>query len=358
MDLKRNLIIFIFFQIIVFTSGTFAEVKISALAELSGSFASFGEDCRKGYVIAEKYLKPEGLGLKVLYGDHQRDAKTGISEFNRLSLIDKSIGFSSDATPAVMAFSPIALQRKIPVMAVSAHPKLLDNPYMFRFWFNSKKEGEGIAQMAKKQGIKNIGLITIQDEYPLAVSQDFRKKIAELGSKIVVDEEVLKTESDYSSIVAKVVASHSDGLFLNFIGDSLGVFIKKLREQNYNKPIFTTFSITKKEVNDIAGGEKAIEGITFLDLDTERPVFVEKMRKEFGDTKVLGLQYACYSAQAMIMSAFKRNPKIQTSKELYEAALSIHEVELLDEKLPIVNRESDLKLVFKRMEGGKAVEMR
>lgn len=331
------------------------EIKIGVLSENSGPFSSYGEDCRRGYTIAQKYVLPQN-SLKILFGDHKREAKVGLNEFNRMTLIENVIGIASSATPVVMALNPVSQSRRIPIIGIAAHPNFLDNPYSFRFWFNASKEGSMIAQKANAMKIQRVAVVTVDDDYTLQVTRGFINKFKELGGDVVANEQTLISENNFSPLVAKIKKTKPEAIFVNYIGDQLAIVVKKFKESGMNQQLFTPYSISKKEILENVGRRDA-EGIVFMEVDPRKPEYSAKMKIEYGDYTPTGFSYACYASLSMLGEAFKRNAEIKTSFELYQELLKISEISLLDEKLKMVKREAQLDPIFRIIRDGRGEDL-
>lgn len=336
------------------------QVSIGVMAELSGPFASIGEDCRRGYELAEKKLTNNGTvgaySVKLIYGDHQRDPKTGVSEFNRLTNQEHVLTISSNASSVVMAINPTAKARKLPLLGVSAHPDFVtNNEYGFRFWLNANVEGGGLAKKALAMHVKNVAVITLEDDYPLAVSKGFITTFKNGGGIIATDEHVLKTDTDFAPVISRLRRVNPDAIFLNVVGDQFPTIIKKLREQGLKQQLFGSFSTAKKEYIDSAGHEN-IEGTLFLEINGEKPKFMHALKEAYGVALPTGLHYTCYAAVAFFIDALKRDPNIRSSADLYKAFLKMNSVDLLDGPLAIANREAQFDYILRIVKNGQVLD--
>lgn len=336
------------------------DAVIGAMAELSGPFHSIGDECRRGFEIAAKSLSDDGkvgeYNLIVVYGDHQRESKVGVSEFNRIVGQKHALALISNASSVVMALNPTSLARKVPFLGVSAHPKFVQgNPYAFRFWLNANIEGGALAEKALQLDKKTAAIVTLEDDYPLAVSEGFRKTFSQKGS-ITFDENILKTETDFSPIATRIRRVNPEIVFVNIVGDQLPLAIKKFREQGLKQQIISTFSMSRKDYLTSAGTEN-VEGVIFLEIDGEKPKFIEKMRELYGASLPTGLNYTCYAALGFFIEALKKNPNIQNSEELYTTLLGIQNVHLLDGELEIKDREAQLQYVLRTIKSGQVADL-
>lgn len=353
----NNRLIFLFITNIFIFKQAIAEdiLKIGAMTSLSGNFSSYGEDCRRGYLIAEKYVL-NNSSVKIIYADHQRESRKAISEFNRLTLSEGVKAFACDGTPAVMAINPLSKAKNIPITATSAHPKLLDNPYAYRFWINAKNEGKVLAEKAFIMGYRSMATVNLEDEYAIEITKSFIEEFEKLGGKIILSEQVLSSEGDFATVITRVKAANPDAILSYVLGDMLGVFIKRLREQGVSQQIFTTFSIAKKEILDNAGAANA-EGAIFVEVDTNEPIFRAKMKEEFGVDSPNMLTYMCYASLSMVGTVIESNENKSSKENIIKAYQSVAKIKLLDNPIEISNREAKVKSIFKSIHQGKIINL-
>jgi len=337
-----------------------APVTVGALSELSGPFASIGEECRRGYEIAEVgFISNSEKGrrqIRVHYGDHQRKPGLGISEFRRMTEVEDAIAVASNAAPVVMAINPISKDKKIPFVATVIHPDFIDqNPYAFRFWPNASAEGGSLARKIIDLGYKKVALLTLEDDYPLSVSQGFGGVLSELGGSLVFSSHVLKEETDFSTLSTLVRSSKPEAVFINVVGTQLAQIMKKLRQQKLQVPFFATLSLAKDEILQVAG--RAAEGAIFVEVDGEKPLFLSHLKKLFGADKSAGIDYACYTALGTILYLLNTHPDVSRAEELFLQLSKLNSVPLLDEELRIINREAQYSFIFRQIRNGKVAKL-
>jgi ABC-type branched-subunit amino acid transport system substrate-binding protein len=85
------------------------KVKVGALLTLSGSFATAGEDCRRG-IEAALAVSGARSSLDVIYADSKNEQTTAISEFRKLVQADKVLAVYTHRSTIGMALNPVSLQ--------------------------------------------------------------------------------------------------------------------------------------------------------------------------------------------------------------------------------------------------------
>lgn len=335
------------------------EVSIGLLAELSGPFSSIGEDCRRGYKVAFTSLTDSGrIGqyiVKPLYGDHQRDPKIGLAEFNRF-VEQHVLAIASNSSGVVMALNPSSRGKSLPLLGISAHPKFVSgNDSGYRFWLNARVEGAGLATRAIQSGYRSAAMLTLEDDYPLAVTDGFRDEFKKRGGEVTFDDRILKTETEFTSLAVRIRKTKPDVLFINIVGDQLPLVIRKFREQQLSQPILATFSLGKSEYIESAG-KANVEGATFLDIDGQKPKFAARLKDAYGVTLPTGLHYTCYAAVGFFLEALRANPNIRTSADLDATMKGIQTISLLDGAMAIAGREAQFDYGFRTVRSGQVVD--
>lgn len=199
-------------------------IKIGMLLPLTGQYAAIGQDNKQGIDIAKLEIDPT-LKIDFLFADSKADSTQAVSEFRKLSDVNGVIGMFAFRGPVGMAINPLSLNAKLALLGgVGNKNFVLNNEYAFQLWVRSDVEGEFLAAQLHKLGRKKIAVVTVQDDWPVAVSNGFKSKAEEQGISIVYDQEILPTDTDFRSQVAKINTLKPDSIFLNVGLNQIGVF--------------------------------------------------------------------------------------------------------------------------------------
>ena len=233
------------------------EITVGLMAELSGSSASNGEDCRRGYEVASSLLAHNGLAgqhrVRIVYGDHQGDAKTGVSEFNRLVNAERAWAVATNRSQIGMALNPLSARRHIPLLGTVVHNQFLsDSSYAWRFFPSAEAEASALARKALQMGLRRAAILTLQDEWTLALANSFRENFIKGGGETVYFETLTPSDYDLASVISRVGAAAPDSILTSFTVNDSGLVIRKLREQGLHQQIFANVWATKKDEEEDA----------------------------------------------------------------------------------------------------------
>ena len=322
------------------------KLKIGELLTLSGSFASAGEDCRKGINAA---VTDDPAALELVYADSKNDPSAAITEFRKLVSVDNVLAIYTHRSSMGMALNPVSLTAGIPLLGAVGHKDFAaGNKYAFQIWPKSDDDGNFLAQEFIKRGHKKVALVFTEDEWTTAVSQAFRLKYTELGGTIVFDQPVLPAETDFRTLVLQIKSKSPDAIFMNMLLPQIAPLIKQAREFKVSGKLYSNFYVAKKEVLEAAGAV-ALEGVSYVEMATDLPTLKTKLGLDPNEN-ITGLTLASFVATRLLAQAaaeIKDQP--QTAAKLYEALLIQTEVRTPDHTYPVRNRCVEFPLAIKTL---------
>lgn len=331
-------------------------LRIGLLAELSGQFASNGQDCRDGFEAARKYYAAgDSLGnyrLSFIYGDSQRDPKVAVSEYRKMLTSDHVDVIVANGTPVTMALKPLSENDQIALIGVTGHSKFLENSATtFRFYPTAAKEAPLLASAVWGRNVRSVSILTTEDEWNMNFRENFTKEFIKLGGKITEDESVPKSEGDFAALVLKIRKAGPDAVIVNLGIGQAGHFIRKLRENGVTSPLFATYFTRKQSEIDTAGIGN-IEGTTLVEVAYEQQFFLDQLasiqRKEPANAVV----FTCFSALSFLFETLKDNQAIGSRKDLLQALSNTPEVKFPGMPLAVIHREATYPLMVKQIRNG------
>ncbi len=349
-----------FFLILLFFSFTTkAEniIKIGAMADVTGPSARIGNDCQRGYELAFNTYSSEGkVGshtVKIIYGDNQNEVKTGLNEFKRIVEYEGANAIITTRSHISMAINPLSLQKKIPILGIASHPKFTkQNNYAFRFIASAKKDGSTLAKSIFDKGSKKVAIVTLVDDSFLATSESFSEEFKSLGGVITDSIELLPTEMDFKSLIAKLQIKKPDGIFINLGIVQLPHFIKKVKESLKNISIFSNFLINTVDVkndlgylaNDIPYTESEIGGSNFINL----------YQTQFKNESPSQISYSCFVAMGATLQAIQsiQEETEYTPDSLYQALKKQNKILVPDGSIEMFEQEANFNSVVYILKNG------
>ena len=364
--LLLTLLITLFFTLVCGLNSTIAAtpdtIKIGVIIPLTGNTAPLGEDCRQGIQLAADSAQ-NSSAIEFEYGDSLDDPKQGVSEFRRMTEVEKALGIIEFRGPVGMAINPLSLQKGVPLLGgVSNVHFTANNRYAFQLWPTSEDEGRLYSEHLIARGLMTVGFISLEDDYMSAVAEAFRREYQKLGGKILLDEEMPPSETDFLSVVSRLKRTAPAVILLNSNISQNALLVKRVREQGMTQPVVANFYISKPEALKIAGA--SAEGVEFLEIATNPYTKLkERLESKFKIKRPSGATLSCYSGAALVFQAL-RNAKAQssihsmpsTAEELYQALITESVINLEDLNLAITERRVQFPMAFKVIRSGAVVE--
>lgn len=331
-----------------------AEIELGVITELSGSFIANGEDCRLGHETAMNAYTENGAingqKIKLVYGDSRGEGKTAINELRKLISANNLNAILVNRSQVAMAISPILLAKRLPMVAVAAHPDLIRlNSFAFRIFPSSRAEAEAISRELARRQLKSIAMVSLEDEYLIALRDSIRQMLPK--RQILLDETVLEGEMDYVSLASRILILKPQVVFVNLGINQSGLLIRRLREQSTSLAIFSNFWVQKKEVIG-AAGKANTENVFFVGLSNDLPQFERELKRLNPALLPTANYYACHAALGVVLQTIRRNPGIQSAQDMHKALLETKSVSLLDEKLEMREREALFRLSTYEIKNG------
>lgn len=338
------------------------EVKIGMLLALTGPFADIGDDCKRGVNLAYQTKTKEGMvndyHVNFVFGDSQADPKTGISEFKRLIDQEKIIAALTMRSTIGMSINPTSKVRKIPIIGAVGHPNFTsNNEYAFRFWPSTQQEANALEEKIINLNYQNFAVITAEDDWTLALTNDFKNILEKNSKNIVFNQTILPADIDFLPILTKIKQKNFDALVANLAPiNSIALFTKKAREQGIKTPIISNFWIGDKHAIETAGINNT-EGIIFPEVKLNYPKFKEKLDEINKPAKrPSGMTFSCYTGTTFILETLRNNRNINNNDSIYNAMLKTNKIELLDNTLEVKDRSINSPVVIKRISKGEVIE--
>lgn len=240
---------------------------IGFTAALSGDFAAFGLNMRKGLELALDEINKKGgvnrVKLEATFADDRGEPKEGVLIAQKFCS-DRSVkvvmgySFSSVALAAV----PIFDQCGLPVLASAVTSPLLSGSSKF-FRRNVLTDAIQGAQMgrytAQALGKKSIALIHQQDDYGIGVTDAYEKSVKEAGGTVLTREKYLLGTKDFKTQLTNIKAKNPDALFIGGFYTEAAKICQQARELGLNVPLVGTDGSLNPELMKLGGS--CVEGM-------------------------------------------------------------------------------------------------
>jgi branched-chain amino acid transport system substrate-binding protein len=238
-------------------------IKVGVLAEMSGTFADFGQQMTNG---AKAYMKQYGdtvggkkieLVIKDTTGPAPDVAKRLAQELVVKDNVDFIVGFG--LTPNAFAVAPIATEAKKPTIIMNAATSVITtkSPYIARVSFTLAQVTEPMAQWAYKSGLRKIYSVVADYGPGHDAEQTFKKAFTKLGGEVVGEVRVPLKNPEFGPFVQRVKDSKPQAVFVFVPAGELAVgFMKAYNERGLAKAgikLLSTGDVTDDGVIEALG---------------------------------------------------------------------------------------------------------
>jgi len=243
-----------------------AEITITSTGPMTGQYASFGEQFRRGAEMAVKDLNAAGgvLGQKVklMILDDACDPKQAVAVANKAvsagAVFVAGHFCSGSSIPASKVYTEEGI---LQISPASTNPKLTEEGGDNVFRTCGRDDQQGIVAgnfLADKFKGKKIAILHDKTAYGKGLADETRKQLNKLGVKEAMYEAFTAGEKDYSAIVSKMKAAGVGVFYLGGYHTEAGLMIRQAREQGYGVQLVSGDALVTDEYWKITG--KAGEG--------------------------------------------------------------------------------------------------
>ncbi len=202
-------------------------IKIGAIISLTGP-GSHMVDVRDALILAVDEINERGgingRDVELIVKDSKTDPEEAVKVFNKLESAHQPILCFSTQSAICMALAPLAEKRGVPFVGlVAASPDLTKGKeWVFRYFTSPEYEVAPILFHLKEQGVRNLGILYLNDPYGVPVFERLREgfqktggtvKSASFERKIGSVNEQIENLEDVEAIYAVGYPSHLKKIF-------------------------------------------------------------------------------------------------------------------------------------------------
>jgi len=276
---------------LISTTVAHAEIIIGLGAPITGPYASFGEQLRRGAEMAVVDINAQGgvLGqpIKLEIGDDACDPKQAVAVANQL--VNKRVVFvdghfcSGSSIPASNVYAEEGI---LQISPASTNPKLTERGLnsVFRTCGRDDQQGQVAGDfLATKFKGKRIAIVHDKQAYSKGLADETKKQLNKRKIKEVMYEAVTPGEKDYSALVSKLKAQKIDVLYYGGYHTEAGLIIRQMREQGLKTIMVAGDALVTEEFWAITGDAGEGTLVTFSPDPRKEPKnrqLVERFRKQ------------------------------------------------------------------------------
>ena len=219
-------------------------IKIGAILPLSGANAVYGAEIQNAIELAKDEINSKGgineHLLEVVYEDDQTDPKVGVTAMQKLAEVDKvSVVLGPWASGVAVAAAPVAERNKVIMLCEAIAPSISSaGDFIFRIQPPVKDYAEAAAKYARSLNIKNASIIFINNEFGVALKDEFGRFFLQYGGTIVAQEEYEANAQDYRTPLMKIKEKSPEVVFVAGYQELVSV-IKQIDELRMDVKVFT-----------------------------------------------------------------------------------------------------------------------
>jgi branched-chain amino acid transport system substrate-binding protein len=257
----------IFLGTVLIAGSAVAEIKIGFQAPLTGFAATDGVSAKTAAELAVEKINAAGgvLGQKVELVTYDDQAKTEEAVFTANKLVGQDgvkFAVSGSYSASGRAAAPIFQTAGVPfISAYGVHPDITrSGNYVFRGVHLGPPQGRAGAKfVGDTLKLKNVSIITMDNDYGQATVEGFKSAADQFGIKILGEYSYPLKDRQFGSIVASVKRDNPDAVYITGYFFTAAPLVSQLRAAGIQAPIIGSQAFDAQKLIDIAGS--AVEGV-------------------------------------------------------------------------------------------------
>ncbi len=257
------------FAVALSASTALADITIGVAGPITGQYAAFGEQLKRGAEMAVADLNAAGgvngekLVLEV--GDDACDPKQAVAVANQM--VSKGIKVmaghfcSGSSIPASKVYEEEGILQITPA---STNPKFTDEGGWNTHRVVGRDDAQGLVAgnfLAKTFKDKKIAIIDDKSAYGKGLADETRKALNAAGVTEVLNESYTAGEKDYTALVSKLKDAGVDVVYVGGYHTEGGLILRQMREQGLGAQMVSGDAFNTEEFWTITGD--AGEGMIF-----------------------------------------------------------------------------------------------
>lgn len=247
--------------IALFAGSAHAEILIATAGPMTGPYAAFGEQMKRGAEQAVADINAAGgvMGemLKLSVGDDACDPKQAVAVANQF--VNQGVVFvaghfcSGSSIPASAVYHEEGI---LQISPASTNPTLTEQGFdnVLRTCGRDDQQGEiAGAYIAENYKGKKVAIVHDKQAYSKGLADETKKALNAAGIEEVLYETVTPGEKDYSSLVTKLKRDGVDVLYYGGYHTEAGLIVRQMREQGMTTQLISGDALVTDEYWSITG---------------------------------------------------------------------------------------------------------
>jgi branched-chain amino acid transport system substrate-binding protein len=238
-----------------------ADVVIATAGPMTGQYAVFGEQMKRGAEMAVKDINAKGgiNGEKIVLkiGDDACDPKQAVAVANQL--VNDKVVFvaghfcSSSSIPASAVYNEEGV---LQISPASTNVKLTEQGFDNVFRTCGRDDVQGIYAgnyVVDNKLAEKVAIIHDKSAYGQGLADEFKKQLNTRGVKEVMYEAITQGDKDFSALVTKMKGAGVQLIYHGGYHTEAGLIIRQAREQGLNATLMSGDALVDKQYWDITG---------------------------------------------------------------------------------------------------------
>lgn len=238
-----------------------AEIVIATAGPMTGPYAAFGEQMRRGAEMAVKDINAAGgvmgeeLVLKI--GDDACDPRQAVAVANQF--VNQGVKFvaghfcSGSSIPASRVYNESDI---IQISPASTNPQLTEQGFenVFRTCGRDDQQGKIAGDyIADNYPGKKVAVVHDKQAYSKGLADETKKQLNARGVEEAVYETITPGEKDYSALVTKLKQAGVEVLYYGGYHTEAGLIVRQMREQGMDTVLISGDALVTDEYWSITG---------------------------------------------------------------------------------------------------------
>jgi branched-chain amino acid transport system substrate-binding protein len=250
------------FGLAMTASAALADIQIATAGPMTGQYATFGEQMKRGAEMAVADINAAGgvNGEKLVLniGDDACDPKQASAVANDLA-----------SKKVVFVAGHFCSGSSIPASAVYAEENIVQiSPASTGVKYTDERPGKGVMRVIGRddvQGVvagnylaktfkdKKIAILDDKSTYGKGLADETRKALNAAGVTEAVNESYTAGEKDYTALVSKLKAANVDVVYVGGYHTEAGLILRQMRDQGLNALLVSGDALATAEFWTITG---------------------------------------------------------------------------------------------------------
>jgi branched-chain amino acid transport system substrate-binding protein len=257
------------FAAVLSATTSLADIVVGVAGPITGQYAAFGEQLRKGAEQAVADINAaggvNGEQLKLEVGDDACDPKQAVNVAN--DMVGKGIKFmaghfcSGSSIPASQIYAEEGI---VQISPASTNPAFTEAGLWNTHRVCGRDDAQGIVAgkfIAANYAGKKVAIIDDKSPYGKGLADETRKALNAAGMTETMNEAYTAGEKDYTALVSKMKDAGIDVVYVGGYHTEGGLILRQMREQGMNAQMISGDAFNTEEFWTIAG--PAGEGMIF-----------------------------------------------------------------------------------------------